>query len=315
MPSKARAIRPDRGLAGSSFKYTPLQHLRETFVLFCQGLFSAAPPGAFHWSEDIDHTEIVICDENPINIEKIGSRPAINFVRGPIQFSSIGLDDMVGYQFDSGKKTKEVFVPGTMSINCCSANDLESEQVAWIVGEMTWLLRELLLKEGGLFEVGRRISMGSPSPAGSIIANDQGAEWFATTLQIPFQMTRRSAFTPLGKTIVQSIETQMSTRYSSVGSRGAPSPGYGIYECPPNGFPDATDAHGRTADPAGIRQDPLPKVYPHTPSTRVRYVRPYNLRQGLKPPSMGGLPIPITRTCVEESEVTSLDVSGAVKTK
>ena len=314
MPSRPRAIRPDRGIPGSSWKYTPLQHLRETFALFCQGLFAAAPPGAFHWTPDLEHTELVITDENPINTEKIGARPAVNFVRGPIRFSSIGMDDMVDYNFSTGKKTKEIFIPGTMSINCCSSNDLESEQVAWVIGEMTWLLRELLLQEGGLFEVGREISMGSPSPAGSIVANDMGSEWYATTLTVPYQLTRRSAFTPLGRTIVQSIQLSLSTRRSLVGSRGTPDAGYNVSECPPEAFSSASDAQGQTPDPAGLRESFLPKQQPTTPATRVCVTRPYNHRQGLRPPSMGGAPIPINRPCVEESEVTSPGISGTVKT-
>lgn len=314
MPSRTRQIRPDRGIEGSSFKYTPLQHLRETFALFCQGLFAAAPPGAYHWSPDLEHTEIVITDENPINAERVGARPAINFIRGPIRFSSIGLDDMVTYEFHTGKKTKEVFVPGTMSINCCSSNDLESEQIAWIVGEMTWLLRELLLGEGGIYEVGREIAMGSPSPAGSIVANDQGSEWYATTLQVPYQMTRRSAFTPLGQTIVQSIEMALSTRAHRVGSNGVPDEGYNIAACAPEAFSSASDAQGQTPDPAGLNDHYLPKIYPKTPATRVRATRPLNHRQGLRPPSIGGAPIPIARPCVEESEVTSLGITERVKT-
>lgn len=314
MPSRIRAIRPDRGVNGSSFKYTPLQYLRETFALFCQGLFSAAPPGAYHWDPDIDRTEIVITDENPINAEVVGARPAINLIRGPIRFSSIGLDDLVDYDFRTGKKTKEVFVPGTMSINCCSSNDLESEQVAWIVGEMIWLLRELLLQEGGLFEVGREIGMGSPSPAGSIVANDQGSEWYATTLQVPYQLTRRSAFTPLGREIVQSIEIALSSRRHSVGSKGVPDEGYNIAQCPPEPFSPASDAHGGTPDPAGVREAYLPKIYPQTPATTTRATRPFNHRQGLRPPSIGGAPIPIPRPCVEESDVTILGITERVKT-
>jgi len=309
-----RRTRANRGFPSSSFKYTPLQHLRETFVLFCQGLFSAAPLGAYHWDQDFEKTEIVIQDENPINAEMIGARPAINFVRGPIQFTTIGLDDMVNYDFRTGKKTKEVFVPGTMTINCCSSSDLESEQVAWVVAEMTWLLREMLLEEGGLFQVGQRIHMGSPSPAGSIVSNDQGSEFYATSVQVPFQMARRSSFTPLGREILRSVEVSFSARSSLVTSQGIPGVGSRVNEVPPDAFSQASDAHGSTPDPAGVRMYDPPKVYPRTPATQVCTQRPYYNRPGLRPPSMGGAPIPISRTCVEESVVTSLDISGVVKT-
>ena len=302
MPSRIRASRPDRGIAGSSFKYVPLQYLRETFVAFIQGLFAAAPSGSFHWTSDLEHTEIVILDENPINVEKIGARPAINITRGPLRFAGVGMDDMVGYQFDTGKKTKEVFVTGTISINCLSSNDLESEQIAWIVGEMIWLLREKLLQEG-LFETGREINMGAPSPAGSLVMNDQGSEWYVTTLTIPYQFIRRSAFTPLGVSIVRSIEMHLATQRTLVEAKGTPGVGYNVQEEMPPYFTEASDAGGGTPDPAGVNSSYLPKMpVPGNPAASVVVQRPYNSRPGIRPASIGGGPIPIKIPCVEESK-------------
>jgi hypothetical protein len=289
-------------LADSSFKYVPLQYLRETFVAFIQGLFAAAPPNSFHWTSDLEHTEIMILDENPINAEKIGARPAINIVRGPLRFAGVGLDDMADYQFDTGKKTKEVFITGTISVNCLSSNDLESEQIAWIVGEMVWLLRERLLQEG-LFETGREINLGSPSPAGSLVMNDQGSEWYATTLTIPYQFIRRSAFTPLGMAIMKSIDLHMSTRRQSVISKGTPDAGYNVTTVMPDHFSSASDAGGKTPDPAGVNTSYLPKMpVPGNPSAGVVIQRPYNSRPGIRPASIGGGPIPIKIPCVEESK-------------
>ncbi len=281
MPSKAHEALPARSFPSSSFKYTPLRHVRVLFTSFVQGLFNAAPPGAFHWDSDLDATEIVITDENPIHIETLQSRPAITFTRGPVQFYSLGIDDMEFYDFRYEKKVKNILVPGTMSINCISRVDLETEDLAWVVAEHIWLLRELLLKEG-FFELGRQISVGSPSPAGSLVANDQGDEAYVTTVSVPFQFPRQSAFTPLGRRIAESIELRVSAAGKRVNSQGPPQAGWEfplneVRSFPPSFAPDASDVYSKTPDPAGVRESFLPlQPHPLNPAAMVtvRTVRP-----------------------------------------
>jgi len=320
VPSKVHETNPNRGFPSSSFKYTPLQHVRVLFVKFVQGLFSSAPTGAYHWVPDVNSTEIVITDENPIHCEVVGYRPAISFTRGPVQFYSLGMDDMLNYNSATGKKTKGVLVPGTMSVNCCSRNDLESENIAWIVAEHIWLLREILLK-AGFFEIGRQPVIQAPTPAGSIVTNDEGEEWYCTAISCPFQFARTSSFTPLGEKVVEGIEFALSPERLNTFSGSHEGPAATTFErplnvatCPPPSFaPLASDAHGATPDPAGTREVFLPKQpHPLNPAATVvvRTVRPY--RPAIRPASINGAPIPIKDPCVTESNVTPLQVSEKV---
>lgn len=293
-----------------SFKYTPLTALRNLFVGFCQGLFNAAPPGQYHWDEDPQTTEIIIQDEATVKEEVLQKRPLITITRGPMQAYGFGLDDMLQYDADIDRKTKSILVPGTMTINCCSRVQLEAEDLAWVVFEHIWLLRDLLIK-AGLFDTGRNNTLGSPSPAGSIIADDGGDEWICVPVSVPFQFVRTSSFTPLGKQIVNNIENRLSIGpLRPVGSSGPPGEGpvggnvpLGVYLCPPPQLGSASDARGQTPDPAGVRQYYLPKQrHPLDPAktVHVRTVRPF--RPGLRPavvPLGQGVPIPVP--CVEES--------------
>jgi hypothetical protein len=316
VPSKVHETVPQRGYPGS-FQNTPLRQVRRLFIRFAQGLFFQAPAGSYHWTPDLESTEIVITDENPIEANVVGKRPAINFTRGPVRFYSLGLDDLLEYRMELGQKTKAILVPGTMSINCCSSNDLESEQIAWVLGEHIWLLRDLFMK-AGFFEVGREIGIGSPSPAGSIVAADEGQEWYCTTVSCPLQFPRMSKFTPLGQQIVDSIKMTLGVEHSNVSTKGPPAGGhelpYSIRRCLPESFaPNASDSRGATPDPAGLRSTRSYKVaHPLNPAARVvaRTVHPY--QQRLRPPSMGGVPIPIADPCVEESDVTQLTEFGKV---
>lgn len=308
MPSRGNETEPRGDLPDSSFKYTPLQHVRVLFASFVQGLFHAAPVGTYHWEPSMEDSEIVITDENPINVEVVGRRPAITFTRGPVQFFSLGLDDMLHYEFDTGAKTKSVLIPGTMSINCCSRNDLESEKLAMIIAEQLWLHRELLMKEG-FFEIGRQPMIGAPSPAGSIVAGDSAREWYVTTISCPFQFYRTSKVTPLNKKIVNNIQATIRSAISPIPTRPYEQGFIGnevaknIHECPPSSFAvDASDVYNRTPNPAEGFQQNLPLVpHPLNPAKRVVVRSATPNRPGLRPPSMGGRVLPISNLCVEES--------------
>jgi hypothetical protein len=292
-------------LPEGSFTDSPLERVRTLFAGFVQGLFYAAPPGAYHWEPSSDVSEIVISDEGPIHTEVLGMRPGVTFTRGPVQFYSLGLDDMLSYNAETGSKQKSVLVPGTMSVNCISRAALECERIAWIIAEQLWANRELLMREG-FFEIGRQPVISSPSPAGTLVAGDQGDEYFATTLSCPYQFYRTIQVTPLGKKIVSSMTLMMRARLGQMSSGGAaPTTSHegpaSLEVSPPPSFSPASDARGNT--PRAGEEAPHLCVVPHplNPAQLV-VVRPVRPNQpGLRRPSIGGRTIPISDPCVTES--------------
>jgi len=284
--------------------------VRVLFIRFVKALFSAAPEGhyKFHAEEDEKSTEIVIRDETPIDVRTIGKRPAVNFTMGPVQFYGMGLDDLLGYDASIDRKTKGMLVPGTVTINVSSRVDVEAYNLAWVIGEHLWLLRDELMKQG-FFELGRSIGIGSPSSPSSVIANDMNDEWTVVSVSVPYQFPRKSARTPLGKEIVKSIETAISMNPPQlVNAQGPQSAGheypFTVHECAPPAYaPNASDVYGHTPDPTGTKQRLLPKIpHPLNPAVTVtvRSARPYG--PAVKPPSVRGRPLPISDPCVEESD-------------
>jgi hypothetical protein len=273
------------------------------FLNFMRGLFSAAPVGAYRWTSDDETTELYISDEEAIQPSVLEKIPAINIVRGPIQFYNLGLDDLEGYDFATARKTKGILIPGTITINACSRVPLESEQIAFVIAEHIWLLRDLLMK-AGFFEVGRSIQVGSPSPAGSIIANERGDEFSVTPVSVPYQFARLSSFTPLGQQVVRSIE-QTLTAYSQrcVRSNGAPASThelpYGYYDkFPPGmarGVPLTVGASSDVPEYPEVLQP-----HPLNPSrlVYVRVVRPNRAGSRL---TSSPAAIPITAGSMEQS--------------
>lgn len=317
MPSRVTKTSAQQAHPLSSFHTTPLTQVRVLYNSFAKVLFRARPPGNLHWAED-ESTEIYITDEVPIGADIVGMRPCISFTRGPIQFYSLGIDDMMGHDLRTGKKTKSVLVPGTMSINCSSRNAIESENIAYWLAEHLWLLREQLMGLDGFFEIGRQQQVSSPSSAEGVISGDSGREWYCTTVTSPFQFPRTSQFTPLNRQIVSEISMQVSTRLQQLQCRGV---GQGPAASPnadlpqnlqvspgPSFFPEASDARGRTPDPGGLLP-PTPSLAPHplnpAVTVSVRTTHPY--RAAVRPPSMGGRAVPIAEhDCVESGSLSPL---------
>ena len=318
MPLKVPTTSPDGAFPEDSFKYSPLEHVRSLFVGFFQGLFQASPPGAYRWDPVDDLSEIYISDENELKASTIGQRPAISCTRGPVSFYSLGLDDLVAYDPQTGTKQKSVLVPGTMTVNCSSRVPLECERLAWVCAEQLWLHREQLM-QAGFFEIGRTPNIGAPSPAGAIIAGDGGDEWYVTAVSCPYQFYRTSQVSPLGKRIIREIGLSIHTRLQDVSQQTATigghggaitTPGvnqpYGIERIPPPPYaPQASDVYGGT--PVAGQGAPTSLVVPHplNPAQKVviRGSRPNS--PAIRPPGMGGQPIPIAAARVKESGCSS----------
>ncbi len=277
---------PDHGLlSGSSFTLTPLEHVRTLFVLFVQGLFRSAPEG-YRWDFDEQQSQILITGENPVHMSTIGKRPAVTFTRGPVQSYNMGIDDMTSYDLQTGTKQKSVLIPGTMSINCCSRNDLESEQIAWVIAEQLWIHRGILMKQG-FYDIGRQFVVGSPSEAGSIVSGDDGREFYCTTASVPFQFYRTSQYSPLNQVIVNHIDASL---------RSAAEPLRPTTPVQPYGSLPNYQVEGAVCGKP-------PHLVPHplnpTQLVTVRSADPH--RPGLRGPSINGRPLPIRNPCVEES--------------
>jgi hypothetical protein len=268
----------------------PLLQVRRIYAGFVQGLFHAAPPGSYHWEPDAKVTEIIITDENPIQVDVVGKRPAVTFTRGPVQFFGLGLDDMISYDQSTGAKKKSILLPGTMTINCCSRNDLESEYLASVIAEQFWMHRELLMR-AGFFEIGRNFMIGAPSPAGSIVAGDSADEWYVTSVTSPFHINRTSKFSPLNTRIAQEIAANLSTspsitRTSTWGPVASP---------PGNGNPPWQQQYPS-------EEEQLPKVpHPLDPTKKVSIRSVHPNRPGIRPPAIRGRTIPVAGGDVEGS--------------
>jgi hypothetical protein len=190
----------------------PLLLIRKICLSFVQGLFEQADAGSFQWHESLEETEIVITDESPIKLDVVGKRPAISTVRSQVAWGKTSLDEMQERNFATGQRKHTDLLSGNMTFNCCSREPLETEYIAWIVAQHTWLLRRLLIKHTPIHEFGRGQVIGAPSPAGAIVSGDTQGEWICTGVQIPFFLQNSAKVTPLNQRLVSGIEAKLNVR-------------------------------------------------------------------------------------------------------
>ena len=73
----------------------PERHMTTTYVRYLQGLFNFMPQNHFHWEPDLEHTEIIITAEAPLEKQVVEKAPVITVVLGPTQWQGIGIDNML----------------------------------------------------------------------------------------------------------------------------------------------------------------------------------------------------------------------------
>lgn len=190
----------------------PLLLIRKACLSFLQGLFEKAEPGSFRWCENLEETEIVITDESPLKLDVVGKRPAISTVRGTVAWGKTSLDEMQERSLSTDQRKHTDLLSGTMTLNCCSREPLESEYIAWIAANHTWLLRRLVMKWTPVHEFGRGQVVGAPSPAGALVSGDTEGEWICTAVSIPFFLQISGKVTPLGLTLLREIEAKFNLR-------------------------------------------------------------------------------------------------------
>lgn len=195
-----------------SWNEQPLLMVRKITLSFIQGLFEQAEVGCFRWAEDLEETEVVVTDETPLKLDVVGKRPAISVVRAPVAWGQTSLDEMRSTDFRTGAREHTDLLRGTLSINCCSRVDLESEYIAWIVANHLWLLRRIFLKGTPIHEFGRGVQIGAPSPAGAIVSGDTEGEWICTAVTVPYFVQLAGRVTPLNQQVVRAIEAKLNIR-------------------------------------------------------------------------------------------------------
>jgi len=175
----------------------PLNYAVKCFVAFLQTIYEIAPIGYFHWRPQLEETEIVITEENPVKVDTIERKPVISVILGPTQFNGSSLDDLLTVKSSNAQEIHTDLLPGTMTLACMSKVPQEARFIGWLSARTIWNLRKIFIREALFHEVGRKITVGSVSPAGALVTGDTEGEWHAVSVSCPFFLQWTDSVTPL----------------------------------------------------------------------------------------------------------------------
>ena len=139
----------------------PMYHLTRVFVYFLQNLYRDFPEGkGMKWGPNNETTELVITAEKP-RISSVEKRPHITCVLGTARFSGLGLDQLQNQRASDGQRIHTDLVPMTMGYYCQAKSGLHARRLAWNSSFNTIILRRIIMRVGGLFQVGVQHEIGS----------------------------------------------------------------------------------------------------------------------------------------------------------
>lgn len=180
---------------------------------FIQWRFYELPNGAYHFDPDSEEaSEICISGDTAIDPIKVGQRPAITVTRSHAVFQGTGLGDQEYVDMRTGAKSQLDLIPLTVMVNCLSRIDIEAESLAGHVTREIRAYRDAIVKSMvGLVDIGSKIGMSPPSPAGALVSGSTDTEWTAVVLSLPTYVSHAIHTLPLNKPIFQGFRTKINT--------------------------------------------------------------------------------------------------------
>lgn len=164
----------------------PTLHLTRLFVYFLQNYFRDFPEGtAMKWNPNEEVTELVITDEKP-TVEEIEKRPHITCVLGSAQWSGLGLDQLQNQRALDGQRTHTDLIPSSMAYHCQTKEGVVARRIAWNASYGTQILRRIIMRVGGLHEVGVRHSISAETGLTAFTGPVAESDLVSVVVNVPF---------------------------------------------------------------------------------------------------------------------------------
>jgi len=131
--------------------------LTRVFVYFLQNLFRDAPEGwGMKWRPNEETTELLITAEKP-RLEAVEKKPHITCVFGEGEWAVLGIDQLMNQKMMSnGERKHSDLYSATMSFHCQCREGMHARRLAWNASYFTNVYRRVLIKGGGLHQVGMK---------------------------------------------------------------------------------------------------------------------------------------------------------------
>jgi len=156
------------------------------WLMFLQGLFKSRPEGYYKWDPNINETEIIITDREPVDSENKSTRPIISTSRGPAVWSSTSLNQQMVPAFGSEKTIYSDLIGCSMTISVIAREGLEAQNLAYTIFRMIPVFKPSILRLGRMHAIGNNISLTQETSRSQIVPGSSTPEWKMVQLIVPF---------------------------------------------------------------------------------------------------------------------------------
>jgi hypothetical protein len=164
----------------------PMTAISRVFVYFLQNLYRDFPEGyGMKWKPDQEVSELVITAEKP-KLEAIEKRPHITCVLGAGRFAGLGLDQMQGIRASDGQRIHTDLVPMSVAYHCQAKSGMHARRLAWNSSYYTIILRRVIMRVGGLFQVAVQHSISPEGPLTQYEGPSVETDLIESVVVVPF---------------------------------------------------------------------------------------------------------------------------------
>lgn len=165
----------------------PFTQLQRIFVYFLQSLFEHDEfRGTGMWfNKDEKVTEMLITSEKP-RLESLEKTPHITVVIGASQWGQLGFDQLQKRLMAKEWRTHTDLIASTVSYHCQGKEGVHCRRVAWYASQYTNVFRRMILRQGGLHQLGTNHSISAETGPTAYLGKLATEELVSVVVTIPF---------------------------------------------------------------------------------------------------------------------------------
>lgn len=197
----------------------PLFYFTQVFVRFLQSIFGSFEKGSYKWLDGED-TDIVIADQGQYARVVAEKRPAIICMRGPASWSNVSMDQLKGFDINTGVRSHTDLISCTMVYQCLAPEGLEAQRVAWIACYLTRALKRHLLR-AGLHRVGENIEVGAETDAEHGTPDSKPSS-ILVPVTVPFFFQDSWEVAPVDNLLLKALDLKLTSEANYPAPEGKP---------------------------------------------------------------------------------------------
>ena len=194
-----------------------LKYYTMLFIAFLQGYFKQNDQGQFRWSDDLEQTEIVICDQDADLTDKY--LPRIVTVRGPSSPLPMWFgDEGEPYNNATGAKKRTILIQSSITFHCIAVTGLEAQQLAYRVYRA---IHEyyMTLQRFGIHKVIRSMQISPETPANAVFSPEVISEGRLIMVTVPFIYRNTIVSTPSNFAAARELSLHMQISMTTPGTK------------------------------------------------------------------------------------------------